>query len=163
MFNFDFLNTIKRLLPPKRRKIKYIAWLAGLFSPLRKLKDQFTTLQADKNYEIAFNTQTLSLENRINQHYSLPLGTIYIETIASISNDVFDFWLSENQTPKYVYWLSENSTPQYIYWLSETSPQAIGNDFIVYVPAALVFDEQEMKAIINLYKLAGKRYTIVAY
>jgi hypothetical protein len=36
-------------------------------------------------------------------------------------------------------------------------------DFIVYVPFSLNFDINEMKALINYYKLAGKRYSIVNY
>lgn len=36
-------------------------------------------------------------------------------------------------------------------------------DFIVMVPIALVYDENEMRALVNTYKLAGKSYTIQTY
>lgn len=36
-------------------------------------------------------------------------------------------------------------------------------DFIVWVPAGLVFDQNEMEALIDLYKLAGKTYVILTY
>lgn len=48
-------------------------------------------------------------------------------------------------------------------YLQNLSEYALQFDFIVKVPAALVFDANEMKAIINYYKLAGKRYTIQPY
>lgn len=37
------------------------------------------------------------------------------------------------------------------------------SDFIVRVPATLLFDLHEMRALIDLYKLAGKTYTIQTY
>jgi hypothetical protein len=37
------------------------------------------------------------------------------------------------------------------------------NDFIIWVPAALVFDVNVMKTYVNFYKYAGKRYTIQTY
>lgn len=36
-------------------------------------------------------------------------------------------------------------------------------DFIVWVPIALVFDMSEMKALVNRYKQASKRYKILTY
>lgn len=36
-------------------------------------------------------------------------------------------------------------------------------DFIVWVPVALVFDINELRALVNRYKLAGKRYTVQTY
>jgi hypothetical protein len=35
-------------------------------------------------------------------------------------------------------------------------------DFIVWVPVGLSYDKNEMKALIDIYKLAGKRYIINA-
>jgi hypothetical protein len=91
------------------------------------------------------------------------MGTIYIETISSTDGAIYIFWLSENQQPTYVGWLSETSLePKYITWLSETV-SVTNVEFIVYVPSTLNFDMSEMMAIINLYKLAGKRYTIQPY
>ncbi len=36
-------------------------------------------------------------------------------------------------------------------------------DFIVMVPVAVTFDTNEMKALVNYYKCAGKRYTIETF
>lgn len=36
-------------------------------------------------------------------------------------------------------------------------------DFIVWVPLLLVFDEAEMRSLINTYRMAGKRYSIQTY
>lgn len=163
MFDFDFRNTIKRLLHPMYRKVKQIAWLMVFLLSIRRLKDSFITLRDKIEYDIKFNSQTLSLEARLNQQYNLLMGTIYIETISSTDDAIYIFWLSENQQPVYIGWLSETSLePKYITWLSETVSVA-NVEFIVWVPSTLIFDLDQMKAIINLYKLAGKRYSIQPY
>lgn len=164
MLDFLYRNTIKRLLHPAYRTKEDIALLAAFFSHLREIKDQFVALQNKINYDIKFNAQTLSLETRLNQQYNLVIGTIYIENLSTADQATYIFWLSENQQPTYIGWLSETAIPPiYTYWLSETLPQGSALDFIVWVPTALTFDPNQMKAIINLYKLAGKRYAIQYY
>jgi hypothetical protein len=37
------------------------------------------------------------------------------------------------------------------------------DDFIVWVPSNVVFDVNEMKALVNYYRLAGKKYSIQIY
>ena len=164
MFDFDFRNTIKRLLHPFLRKVKQIALIMVFLKTIRGLKDEFIFFRNKTEYDIKFNSQTLSLEARLNQQYNLPMGTIYIETVSLADDAVYIFWLSENQQPVHVGWLSEVAIdPIYISWFSEPPPSGVGVEFIVWVPSTLNFDEEQMKAIINLYKLAGKRYIIQPY
>lgn len=164
MPNFSFSNTIKRLLHPYYRTKVNIAFLMGYLAPARRLRDRFVQLQNKLNYDIQFNSQTLSLEARLNEEYNLVTGTIYIETISRVDNAQYISWLSENQDPVYTRWLSETSTtPVYVRWLSEPAQGGVGVDFIVWVPLTLNFDSDRMKAIIDLYKLAGKRYAIQRY
>lgn len=164
MFDFVFRNTIKRLLYPFYRKTKHIAALMAFLVTIRRLKDNFISFRKKTEYEIQFNAQTLSIEARLNQEYNLLTGTIYIETVSSIEDAVYTFWLSENQQPVYTSWLSEMTIdPLYVRWLSEPPLAGIGIEFIVWVPSTLNFDRDVMKAIINLYKLAGKRYAIQSY
>jgi hypothetical protein len=46
------------------------------------------------------------------------------------------------------------------YFRSEWNVQI---DFIVNVPASLIYNSNQMNALINFYRLAGKRYKIVTY
>lgn len=161
MFGFEIRNTIKRLTPPQLRKPIFIAWLFRLFLPLRRTKVQFDDLRAYWDYNLMFSSQTLSLEARLNQQYNLVMGSIYIITQNNPNTAVYTFWVNENQPSPFIYFLDEGQTPTYITWLNEGSNAAV--DFIVYVPNTLVFDEGQMRAIIDLYRLAGKRYSIVLY
>jgi|GEM_PF-3322679 len=164
MYEFDFKNTIKRLLHPFYRSKKNIAWLMVLLSYLRGLKQDFVDFKNRTQYNISFNSQKLSMEARLNQEYNLVMGTIYIETVSTNDDSVYLFWLSENQRPTYTYWISEtNVQPIYTRWISEPSPTGTNIEFIVYIPNNLIVDLNRLKAIINLYKLAGKRYAIQTY
>lgn len=154
-------NTIKRLIPPFLRKVKFIAWLFRSLKQLRNKKVDFDNLREFWDYNRQFNTQTLSLETRLNQEHNLVNGSIFIQTPDTINESVYTFWLNENQTSPFIFWLSEFNTPTYIKWISETPETPF--DFIIFVPSSLVFDEDEMRAIVDLYKLAGKRYTINIY
>lgn len=164
MFDFEFRNTIKRLLHPFYRKTKHIAALMAFLVSIRRLKDAFIIFRNKTEHDIKFNAQTLSIEARLNQEYNLLMGTIYIQTVSSTDDAVYIFWLSENQQPTHIGWLSESTiNPVYVRWLSEAPPVGAGVEFIVWVPSTLNFDLEKMKAIINLYKLAGKRYAIQPY
>lgn len=49
---------------------------------------------------------------------------------------------------------------EFIYYRSEFSIQY---DFIVNVPITILFDNKAMRALIDFYRLAGKRYKIITY
>lgn len=49
------------------------------------------------------------------------------------------------------------------YLYNKTEYYGGGDSFIVFVPAGVIFDTSEMKALINRYKLAGKTYSIQTY
>jgi hypothetical protein len=62
--------------------------------------------------------------------------------------------------PGAAFWSGTTKKPPYIRQRAEFGGSI---SFIVYVPIALVFDINKMKAIINYYKLAGRGYLIQTY
>ncbi len=48
-------------------------------------------------------------------------------------------------------------------YLKNRSESQVQFDFTIWVPAALVYDENELRALVAIYKLAGKRYNIISY
>jgi hypothetical protein len=60
----------------------------------------------------------------------------------------------------YVHIHAENR-PQYVYLKEETA--IAGFDFFIYVPETLSFNKNEMNALVNFYKLLGKRFSIIKY
>lgn len=159
MFDFDIRNTVKRLLPPDLRKPKMIAWLVALLVYVEILKSYFLALQRKHRYDLAFSSQTLSLTQRLNNQFDSSLDRIYITTNATFSDGVFVPYVNENQTSPYIGYIGETFTPVYIDYIS--APITAANaDFVVHVPTGIILDENEMRAVINMYKIASKTYAI---
>lgn len=167
MFNVDFNNIITLLLPPFLRKSKNIAWLKSLVKPLIDLYTLFMAYRVTTVYSLSFTGQVIYLEKLLNDSYNAGLTGIYIADGSGIARIYFSH-KSEGFPKQYLYHKSENQTPLYLYHKSEYNSQ---NDFIIMVPLSLYTQLQlnndqglnNMKSLVNLYKLAGKRYTINSY
>ena len=159
---FDIKDKITELLPVDKRKRTIIAFLYRMLWKARDLQSKFVRLYNQQIYELPFTSQTLSLENRLNQRYGLPLGHIYILTVSPLFGATYIHFINENQTPFYAFCIAEAEPPQYVRFFAEHTNTS-NADFIVYVPSSLLFDESELKAIVNTYRLVGKRFKVEIY
>lgn len=167
MFNVDFNIIIQLLLPPFLRKSKNIEWLKALVKPLIDVYTIFTTYRSSTIYSLSFTGQVIYLEKLLNDTYNSGLTGIYIKD-DNLMSVPFIFNKSEGVVNVYLYNFSESATPFYLYNQSAFISQ---NDFIVMVPAVIYSTLQQnnnqglnnMTALIKLYKLAGKRFTIQSY
>lgn len=164
MRDFDIRNLVKNLLPSFLRKPKMVAWLVVLLTYVEKLKSFFLALVRTQNYDLAFSSQTMSLEARLNQDFDWTLQRIFITTDTPVRSDLFCNSIFENQAPPYIGYLSETlSLPQnYIYYISEQQSNAFPA-FTVHIPASLATSEASIKAVINMYKTASKFYQIIYF
>jgi hypothetical protein len=65
---------------------------------------------------------------------------------------------------KYLYQRPEIPPKQYLYLDTQyLSGNEIYFDFIVNIPSSITFDEPKLRAEIEYYKLAGKKYKIEIY
>lgn len=162
MFSVNFKNIVDQNLPPKTGADVPItkAWLYSLIQPLIELYAIFSSYRIQALYTLSFTGQVIYLEKLLNDTFNNGGTEIFIEDgILKIAPFLFN--TAEDADPFYVFNTGETSEDNlYIYNTAEYT----GNlDFIVKVPAALVFDENQMKSLINKYKLAGKNYTIQTY
>lgn len=158
MFNQPF---IENQVPVKYRKPKHIAWLVSLMSHARKINDEFVLFRDAVRVCIRFNSQSLSLQRWLRNHFDN--ATITIVDDSNLLSSIYVFWLFESQLPRYLFWLSEEPESEYIYWLEEEVNRNLFYDFTVQVPQSLEDHEPNMRAQINKLKLAGKRYRIVYF
>ena len=132
---------------------------------------------------MTFDGRTIQLERLLNLYYyshfdpGEDVGNagyrIWIEDEISDVPTVFLYLHSENQ-PLWTYLHDEippapppppgggedTEGPVYLY----TNQEYYGAfDFVVWVPASLIFDETEMRALVDFYKRAGARYAIQTY
>ncbi len=168
MFNVDFNLLIQLLLPSFLRKNRMIAVLNCLIAPVNALYDDFTSYRLRTLKRLEYTGQVIYLEKLLNDTFNLMdiyNSQIYIEDIADIEYD-------------YLFNHSEALSPMILYnSVGETNPitKFINNEielqtpihFIVRVPI-LLFNSlgtssiSEMRALINLYKIAGKQFLILS-
>lgn len=104
---------------------------------------------------MAMNYQVCYLEAFLNDRFDFTDRRIYIED-------------AENQETLYIYTRAELN-PVWLYTRAEDIPQPVYtrgesngdylNDFVIWIPYGVVFDEAELRAMVAT-KLAGKRYKI---
>ncbi len=157
MFNIDINTIIRQILPPFKRSQSILEYLRAAVHPLIELHQNFLE-QRQKTLEyLAYNSQVIYLERLLNQVFNNGNTGIYISDAVQ-----FDYWFLYNnaeQHPQYLYNTSENQ-PVFLYNEQEFDTNY---DFIVWVPTAVTFNINRMRALINRYKLAGKRYDIQTY
>lgn len=154
-FNIQFGKLAEWLIPIKMRYGVLMAWVKSLFGAVIILHNDFMRYRKAKLYQIQMNYQVVYLESFLNQRFDTTLRRIYITD-------------AENQVVKYIFTRVEGN-PLLIFRRSENQPQIIYsrgesngdyvNDFIIWVPYDVVFDEREHRAMVST-KLSGKRYKI---
>lgn len=88
----------------------------------------------------------------------------YVIGLFAITNTNNRVWRAtanntNNQPPNVTYWANHAG----VRYLRTKADFFNAINFIVYVPVAVTFDINEMKAIILYYKQAGKNYLIITY
>jgi hypothetical protein len=158
IYNRDIELLVKRLLPTRKRAQWHIDWLISLLKGVQNLYNDFLTFQSATLLQLSYNSQKLLFEKAINDDCDPVLNRIYINNSADDLEASYCYFLSENQDDAYSYNLSEGAfIGRYMYSIFEYFTPY---DFIVFVPLALVNLQAKIRAIVEFYKLAGKRYTI---
>jgi hypothetical protein len=147
---------------PDLRKPKNVAWVQNMLSPMQTVNDEFVSEIARLKDELSINSQTMVLEWALNNKWPDAGGGILIDNTPDHKPRYYVWAQAENQG-FLGYVRSKDEGYPAIAFVYSRDEYAVENDFIVKVPAALDFDEDEMKAFINKYKLADKRYKIETY
>lgn len=146
-FKESFSKLILLLLPTFLRKSKMIAWLSALIHPMQNLSETIL-------YQMQHDGRVIYLEKVLNEHFQIT-----------------DYDSKNHETTKKIFIEDAFFKPKtYIYQSIEEKPIYLGTvylggneqvyNFIVKVPTSLIFNENEMKFILDYYKLAGKKYKI---
>lgn len=159
MFSVDFENIATNLLPIAKRKVKRIALLRSILSPLQYLNTVFNTFRTNTHYSLRFNAQVIYLEHFLNDQYDPGDRGIYIEDNANIEY-TYIFNKDEAVEPQYLFNSSEAEPPVYFYNRIDYDADF---DYIVKVPVGVSFSEIEMRNKILRYNAAGRRFKIETY
>lgn len=153
LFQIDYHKLIRLLLPVCLRKPIMIAWLSALTWPVQQLYNWFITQRRANLYRLRISPQVVYLEKLLNDRYDIARRRIRIAD-SEYHDPVYIYTRVENK-PQWIKCKAEGST-FYIWQKQETSINPA--DFTVQISADIVFQEPEMRGLIDAYKLAGKTY-----
>ena len=182
MFSLDWDLLLQRKLPWYKRLARFISWQKALFTGIKVLYGWFITYKDDTFYRLSITSQIIYLEKLLNDKFNegLPAradsSTVGLYDgaptgifISDPSDAIFPqyIWNKIEQRPKtFLYNKSESGPKTYLYNISEIDGEY---DFIIKVPIALgdvttnALLVAQIKAQVNIYRIAGKRFNIVNY
>lgn len=152
MFEIDLKRIAIVLIPIMIRKPRLMALVLALTAPLRNLQASFNVRRIQNLYRLNHNGQVCYLEGALNDAFDPDQRRIYIAEGDSFSQ-------------QYIYTEAEQNTRYLgtIYLRGDGDYEGGSRDFIVVVPDD--FNESlygfQIRAMINFYKLASKRYEII--
>ena len=149
MYNLNIDKLLVLLTPTFLRKPKLVAWLRTLAMPLNKLLDDFKVHRERDLYNLTHNSQVCYLRKALNDEFDPQLRRIKIED-------------GTRNIRRYIYQRNVNR-PLYLgrmFLYLRGNYIDGGVDFVVVLPRGLEYDKYKLEALVNFYKLAGKRWTI---
>lgn len=150
-FSLDLNKLVILLLPTFFRRARLVAWLQVLASPLATLHQTWYVNRLSNIYKLNHNGQVCYLRKALNDAFDPTDRRIYITDGNKYQRQYI--YTNIEQQPKYLGKMSLRQASDY----ADT-----GVDFRVIVPIG--FDLQaniyQLKALVDFYKLAGKRYKI---
>lgn len=157
----NFILVLFKNIPGNWRGAPFMQLVATVGKALNRMNRQWVNT-------ISHTGQVASMEHYLNMSYSLPY------TIATRTDDIAAqaiIWISGSVSRRrFLYNKMEMKQPMYLRQKAENAPVYLRNkseaaqyDYTVFVPASLSFDINQLKAMVDTYNIAGKRYTIQTY
>jgi hypothetical protein len=155
IYDIDYAKLAGWITPQELRKNKLRRVINILAGPVIVLYQLLLVYRNTKLYQLKISPQKCYLRQLLNNRYDFTLRRIYIDD----GQDKPPFFIFQHPElkPKYLRRKSEN-VPVRIYTSGESG--TIADDFIVFVPMTLAFEEPEMISLVKVYKLAGTKFKI---
>ncbi|MDN3673070.1 hypothetical protein QWY99_08420 [Flavobacterium branchiarum] len=150
-YKIDFDRLILLLLPTSLRKIRLFGYIKALISPINSLHYQWTQIRTDNLLKLSYNGQKCYLRKALNDKFDPELRRITISDVEQIDQD-------------YLYTQSENLDVYLgVIYLEQEFNYVNGlAEFLVNVPGIILNTKtNEITAVVDFYKLAGKSYQLI--
>lgn len=148
VFDIDYRRLAILLLPTMMRGKKMSAWLQSAVAPIAVIYSDFTAGRLNALYKLAHNSQVCYLRKALNDAFDPSIRRIRIEE----GNRFKRF---------YIYTRAEKQARYMTAFLRQTEDYAdTGVDFRIITPKGIGEGNYQMRALIDFYKLASKRYLI---
>lgn len=185
IYIINFTEWVKQIIRPDLvNQPRAMAWFSAMLEGVKNLHEKFLMFREATLYKLRWTSQTIYLEKLLNDRFNngnpafqnfeqrqTPVG-IYISEPAAFNQQLYHWNAAENRYDA-VSWLQSEldadvTLTQYSFKESEMQANL---DFVVNVPIAL-FDVTDpanqvllsnFRGWIELYRIAGSRYTILNY
>lgn len=149
IYDIEFRRMVRWNLRRKKRLPRILALLYAMARPVELIYQDFLKYRKAKLYQLMITPQVCWLERLLNDRYDFTQRRIYI-------TDGVD------KPPTYIYQASELKPVYLGTKMIFTSGESgdLKDDFIVWVPLGLVFEEAEMISLVKVYKLAGTKFKV---
>jgi hypothetical protein len=158
-YGFDVKKMATMLLPSFLRKSKQIAWIVALLAPFERLRREWLSFIDQTRYNASLTGQVIILQMHLNNRFDF--STRLIRIIDGNPLGTFIWFQDENQAPNHTRFKNESNEYTMYLRFKDEFVQTFDFDFIVRVPSEYENIELAIRAVIEAYKLAGKRYKII--
>lgn len=162
-FKIDYNRLVVLLLPTFLRRSVLFGLLRAAVNPLVALYERFCTARGEHNYRLTHNGQVCYLRACLNDHFKSNMGVFDIISVEREGEWLFAVTETGERVPITISEdnISETENVPIVY--NELMLNTEQNEFIVSVPAD-IYDTalEEVKALVNQYKLISKRAIYVA-
>jgi hypothetical protein len=155
-YRIDIYGYLIQYLPIRKRLLKIIALCKIIIKPIVMLRDDFLIYKQTIDEKLSHNFQVIYLERILNLKFNGGKPGIYITS----GNELDEFYLynnDDNADDVYLFNASEYSIPAYLYNNSEY--EALVN-FIINVPSTITNKDDQIKAWVRFYNMAGITFVI---
>jgi hypothetical protein len=156
IYYFNWRKLIRWLTPQPLRKPRLLAFLRAFVSGVQHVHTLFINFKIATEYTLTITPQVVYLEKMLNDRFDFLERRIYITD--GISYEPLWLALKDENKPK---WLSLKSEGKPIWLPLKSEASFFASDFTIVVPPDVVYNENELRARVDKYKLAGKQYNIV--
>lgn len=155
-YYYNWRKLLRWLTPQALRKPRVLAFLRAFLSGVQHIHALFINFKIATEYTLTITPQVCFLEKMLNDRFDFLQRRIYI--IDGVSYQPLWLALKEEEKPQWLALRSEQS-PLWLPLRSEVS--FFSSDFTIVIPKDVVYDESELTARVNRYKLAGKQWNVV--
>jgi hypothetical protein len=162
VYSINFEVVSERLTPWFWRKPVWLSYLKAALTPLQTANGEMVTFVNAIWTKLSYTGQHLALRELLNDTYDDTLRRIFIDE-NDVTFDSIDLYKQPetDPSPLSIYLQSEvNPAPFSIYKQGEGTG---GDNFTINIPAAITFDEDTLRSLVDFYVIAGKNYNIVIF
>lgn len=155
IYDIDHQKLDTWLTPPPMRRSIFLTWITRMVGPFVVIYQALLLYRTAKIYELLITPQVCYLKRLLNDRYDFAQRRIYI-TDGSDKPPTYIYQNAELK-PLNIYNESEDHS-HYIYTNGESGDHK--DDFIIWVPIDISFENAEMTSLVKRFKLAGTKFKI---